>query len=204
MSKRRQVRERVLQALYAQEVSGDEADHVLATLIRPFFADDLVALRFAEKLFLRALDAREDADTLLQTHVKNWELGRLALTDRLVVRLAVGEMLYLEDVPPKVTLNEALELAKAFSTEKSGSFVNGVLDAILKDLREAGRLHKTGRGLVDVSVGAPRKRAARAAAADTAAANGTPDASAEGAAPPSPDGADDSAPPTDADASDAS
>lgn len=158
MSKRRQVRERVLQALYAQEVSGDEADHVLATLVRPFFADDLVALRFAEKLFLRALDARKDADALLQTHVKNWELGRLALTDRLVVRLAVGELLYLEDVPPKVTLNEALELAKAFSTEKSGSFVNGVLDAILKDLREAGRLRKTGRGLVDVSVVTPGKR----------------------------------------------
>ena len=158
MSKRRQVRERVLQALYAQEVSGDDADHVLGTLVRPPFADDPVALRFAEKLFLRGLDARADADALLETHVRNWELGRLALTDRLVIRLAVAELLYLDDIPPKVTLNEALELAKAFSTEKSGAFVNGVLDAILTDLREAGRLKKTGRGLVDVSPPTGRRR----------------------------------------------
>ena len=159
MSKRRQVRERALQALYAQELSGDSAEHVLATLVRPPFDDDPTALRFAEKLFLRALDVREEADALLQSHVRNWELSRLALPDRLVVRLAVAELLYFEDIPPKVTLNEALELAKAFSTEKSGAFVNGVLDAIYRALREAGRIMKSGRGLVDVNVGgAPRRR----------------------------------------------
>lgn len=151
MSKRRQVRERVLQALYAQEVSGDEAEHVLATLIQPTFREEPVYLRFAEKLFLRGLDVREEADALTARHVQNWELARLAVTDRVLIRMAVAELLYFEDIPPKVTLNEALELAKAFSTEKSGAFVNGVLDAILRDLREADRLKKTGRGLVGMT-----------------------------------------------------
>jgi N utilization substance protein B len=158
MSKRRQVRERVLQALYAQEVSGDDADLVLERIVRPPFEDEPTALRFAEKLFLRGMDAAAEADELLTAHVRNWELGRLALTDRIVVRVAVAEFLHFPDIPPKVTINEALELAKAFSTEKSGAFVNGVLDAILVDLRERGRLQKAGRGLVDASVNSGRRK----------------------------------------------
>lgn len=159
MSKRRQVRERVLQALYAHALSGDDAEHVLATLIRPPFAEEPTYLRFAEKLFLRALDVREEADALIARHVENWELDRLALTDRLVLRMAIAELLFFEDIPPKVTLNEALEVAKAFSTEKSGAFVNGVLDAVLRELQERGQLKKSGRGLVESSVGAggPRR-----------------------------------------------
>ena len=156
MSKRRQVRERVLQALYAHALSGDDAEHVLATLITPTFKDEPTYLRFAEKLFLRSLDARAEADALIGRHTENWELDRLALTDRLVLRMAIAEMLFFEDIPPKVTLNEALEVAKAFSTDKSGAFVNGVLDAVLRELRESGRLKKTGRGLVGTSVGARR------------------------------------------------
>jgi len=151
MSKRRQVRERVLQALYAQEVSGDEAEHVLATLIHPAFGEEPTYLRFAEKLFLRGLDVRGEADALTDRHAQNWELARLALTDRLVIRMAVAELLYFEDIPPKVTLNEALEVAKTFSTEKSGAFVNGFSDAFVRDLREAGGLKKSGRGLVGMS-----------------------------------------------------
>lgn len=169
MSKRRQVRERVLQALYAQEVSGDDADFVLEQIVRPTFTEDAVALRFAERLFLRGLDSREEADALLTEHVRNWELGRLALTDRLVVRMAVAEFLYFPDIPPKVTINEALELAKDFSTEKSGAFVNGVLDAILVHLRASGRLNKTGRGLIEATVAGGRRKRAPDPAGDAAA-----------------------------------
>lgn len=158
MSKRRQVRERVLQALYARELSGDDAEHVLATLIQPTFKGEPTYLRFAEKLFLHALDARGEADVLIARHVENWELDRLALTDRLVLLMAIAELLYFEDIPPKVTLNEALEVAKTFSTDKSGAFVNGVLDAVLRELQETGRLKKTGRGLVESSVGGGRRR----------------------------------------------
>ena len=154
MSKRRQVRERVLQALYAQEVSQDTADHVLATLIRPVYKDEPAYLQFAERLFLRSLEAREAAEEMIARHIQNWEISRLAPTDRLVLRMAVAELMYFEDIPPKVTLNEALEVAKAFSTEKSGAFVNGVLDAILTEMRERDQLKKTGRGLVEMSTSA--------------------------------------------------
>lgn len=153
LSKRRQVRERVLQALYAYEQSGDEAQHVLDTVVAPAFADERVYLRFAEKLFLASADTREAADKLIEAHIQNWDLARLALTDRLVLRMAIAEMLHFEDIPPKVSLNEAVEVARAFGTDKSGAFVNGVLDAVMRDLRESGRLHKTGRGLVDQTPG---------------------------------------------------
>ena len=151
LSKRRQVRERVLQALYAFEASEDSVDHVLATLIRPTFGEDRTALRFAERLFLKTADARAEADVLIDKHIENWDLGRLARTDRLVLWMAITEFLYFEDIPPKVTLNEAVEVARAFGTDKSGAFVNGVLDAVLRELREGDRIRKTGRGLVETS-----------------------------------------------------
>ena len=157
MSTRRQVRERVLQALYAQEVSGDSPEHILETLLHPPFKGEKTYTRFAEKLFLRGLDVRTEADTLLDRHVQNWELSRLALTDRLVLRMAVAEMLHFEDIPPKVTINEAVDIARAFGSEKSGAFVNGVLDAILKELRDEGRLKKSGRGLVNTTPPKPGK-----------------------------------------------
>lgn len=152
MSKRRQVRERVLQALYAAELSGDGAEHIIETLINPVFGDEKTYLRFAEKLLIRGLDVQDEADELIKKHIQNWELGRLALTDRLVLRMAIAEFLYFDDIPPKVTINEALEVAKAFSTRKSGSFVNGVLDAVLSELKENRRINKSGRGLVGMSV----------------------------------------------------
>lgn len=155
MSTRRQVRERVLQALYAQEVSGDTPEHVLKTLVRPPFEGEKTYSRFAEKLFVRGLDVRDEADQLLDTHVQNWELSRLALTDRLVLRMAVAEMLHFEDIPPKVTINEAVDLARTFGSEKSGAFVNGVLDAILAEFRREDRLNKKGRGLVNTSTPKP-------------------------------------------------
>ena len=149
LSKRRQVRERVLQALYAAELSEDEAADVLKKIVRPPFEEDNTYVRFAERLFLRTLDTRTAADVLMDSHVENWELSRLALTDRIVIRMAVAEMLHFADIPPKVTLNEYVEVARAFGTDKSGAFVNGVLDAILRELRETGRMQKSGRGLVE-------------------------------------------------------
>ena len=159
-SKRRQVRERVLQALFAFELSGDSAEHVLATVITPTFEGERVYADFARKLFLRAADARAEADTLVERHLQNWELSRLALTDRLVLWMAIAEFLYFEDIPPKVTLNEAVEVARAFGSDNSAGFVNGVLDAVLRDLRDAGRISKTGRGLVDAAPRVPRPKPA--------------------------------------------
>lgn len=150
------MRERVLQALYAYEASEDTVDHVLATLIRPVFEGDKTYLRFAERLFLKAADCRAEANVLIDKHTENWDLSRLAKTDRLVLWLAITEFLYFEDIPPKVTLNEAVDVARSFGTDKSASFVNGVLDAILRELRGSDRMRKTGRGLVE---SAPRSDA---------------------------------------------
>ena len=152
MSTRREARARTLQALYAREVSGDPADHVIKTVLRPGLEDPQhpQPYRFAERLFLLTLDHADEADALIVDHVRNWELERIALLDRLVLRMALTEILRFDDIPPKVTINEAIEVAKAFSTDRSGPFVNGILDAALKTLREQGRVKKSGRGLVEV------------------------------------------------------
>ncbi len=177
------MRERVLQALYAFELSGDDAEHVLKTVVLPGFEDERIYSDFARKLFLRSADARTEADTLIERHLQNWELSRLALTDRLVLWMAIAELLYFEDIPPKVTLNEAVEVARAFGSDNSAGFVNGVLDAILSDLRAAGRLAKTGRGLVDSGprVVPPAPVVEEAPAEDAAPDTASEDAPAEAA-----------------------
>lgn len=149
MSTRREIRARVLQALYAHELSGDDAQHVIRTLLNPKFEGD--DLRFAESLFLRTLGTAAAADALIEAHARNWAIGRIAVLDRLLLRMAITEFLRFEDVPPKVSINEAIEVAKEFSTDQSGTFVNGILDAALATLRDEGRLKKSGRGLVDVT-----------------------------------------------------
>jgi transcription antitermination protein NusB len=148
MSTRREARERVMQALYAFEMSGDEVNHILNTLVRPHIEDTAV-LRFAEQLVLRTIDNADEVDRLIEQHTKNWELDRIAVVDRLLLRMATVEMLRFEDIPPKVSINEAIEMAKKFSTPRSGQFINGILDAVLKDLKSEGRIQKTGRGLID-------------------------------------------------------
>ena len=148
MSRRRDARERVLQALYAGELSGSDIDHLLDTIVRPKLADDNAAQRFAVKLRVRTMEQADEANELIKKHTKNWDLRRIAVVDRLVLQMAITEILYFGDIPPKVSINEAIEIAKDFSTARSGQFVNGILDAVLEDLKQEGRLHKTGRGLI--------------------------------------------------------
>lgn len=137
-----------MQSLYALEVGGGEVKLYLDHVIRPDLDDDPNNMRFAETLLLRTIDMVEEADEIIGRHTQNWELGRIALIDHVLLRIAVCELLSFEDVPPKVTLNEAIEIAKIYSTPRSGQFINGVLDAIVLELYNAGRLRKSGRGLV--------------------------------------------------------
>jgi len=148
MSSRREARERTLQALYAFELGGGDASHVLGNVIEPGLKDDREAIEFATSLFLRTLDFAGEADETLVEYTKNWELSRIALIDRILLRMAMCEMLSFPDIPPKVTINEAIEVAKRFSTAKSGQFINGILDAVLLDFQKSGRLKKSGRGLI--------------------------------------------------------
>lgn len=148
MSTRREAREVAMQALYAFELGGGEASHILETIVKERLGDDREGIEFATRLFLRTLDRLEESDRLIERHTQNWDLSRIALIDRIVLRMAICEFRGFEDIPPKVTINEAIEVVKKYSTERSGQFVNGILDAILAELRTAGELRKKGRGLV--------------------------------------------------------
>lgn len=136
-----------MQALYAYELGGGTAPHILNTFLKLELAD-ATTYRFAESLFLRTLDRVDEADALIGRHADNWDLSRIALIDRILLRLAITEFLAFEDIPPKVSINEAIDVAKRYSTENSGKFINGVLDAVVLDLQQEGRLKKSGRGLV--------------------------------------------------------
>jgi transcription antitermination protein NusB len=149
MSKRRESRARALQALYSFELSGNEADHIVKHILHTGLTEDAEARRFAEQLFVQTLDHAPEVDEVIKRHIENWDISRLAVLDRLVLRMALTELLVFDDIPPKVTINEAIELAKGFSTEQSGVFVNGVLDAALQALTSEGRIRKAGRGLID-------------------------------------------------------
>ena len=148
MSKRRYARERTMQALYAQELAGGDSAHTIKTVIYPRLADDEATLEFALDLFRKCLEHQDEVIGIIEEHTQNWSLERIAIIDRILLQIAIIEFLYVDDVPPKVTMNELIEIAKRYSTNSSGRFVNGILDAILEDLTSKGRIVKKGRGLV--------------------------------------------------------
>lgn len=123
VGRRHEARERALKELYRLEMTRDVwSREAVEGHLPPFAAIlvDTVVRRTAE------------IDACLAGTVEHWSLDRLAVLDKLVLRLGVAELLYLGETPPKVVIDEAVELAKKFSTEKSGSFVNGVLDKVWK------------------------------------------------------------------------
>jgi transcription antitermination protein NusB len=95
---------------------------------------DESAKKFAEQLIQGILEHQEAIDTKIKSYSENWDFHRIAVVDRNILRLAIYELLFRDDIPPVVSINEAIDLAKKFSTEDSGRFVNGVLDRVKKDL----------------------------------------------------------------------
>jgi N utilization substance protein B len=148
MSSRRDAREHVMKALYAHEQADGDPDHLAAVLIDMPLEDDPPTREFADRLFRTTLDTMDEADEIIEKHAKNWEIHRIAVIDRCLLRMATTELLKFEEIPPKVSVDEAIDIAKKYSTPRSGTFVNGVVDAILLDLHEQERLNKSGRGLV--------------------------------------------------------
>ena len=151
MKNRRLVRETVLQSIYAHQQSGDSSEHIVNSIIKETVGTEKEARRFAERLFFLTLENQEEFDAIISKHIKNWEIQRLAMIDRMVLKMALCEFLHFEDIPTKVTINEAIELVKKFSTAKSGRFVNGILDAALEELNGQEKIKKTGRGLINKS-----------------------------------------------------
>jgi transcription antitermination protein NusB len=136
---RHQAREAALQILYFWEVGGADPEDAIAA----FFADHGAAASetvraFAIELVRGTTSEVTRLDARIREHSEHWRIERLAVIDRLILRMAVWELLHQPDTPPAVVLNEALELARTFSTDDSVRFVNGVLDAIRKGM-EAGR-----------------------------------------------------------------
>ena len=125
---RHQSRERALTLLYEAELKGESPSTVLAAL--PVAPDPYVTA-----LVTAVADRREDIDALIGDAAIGWDLDRMAVVDRNVLRLATAELLGEDDVPTAVILNEAVELASAFSTDDSGRFVNGVLATIATTVR---------------------------------------------------------------------
>lgn len=160
-SERRQAREAVLQSLYALELGGGSAEHVVRVVLMPRLPEEPSASNFGQQLLKRIIDMDKAADALVIEHAKNWALERMALIDKLLMRMAVTEFLCFEDVPPKVTINEVLELAKQYSTGQSNQFINGILDSVVYSLRSRGQLQKSRAGRIGMEALERRQDAER-------------------------------------------
>jgi N utilization substance protein B len=160
--RRRIIREKVMQALYAHEISKDPPEHVIKHVLAGI-EENKDAHAFAKQLVLATIRHKTDIDNVIRTKVANWEFDRIAMIDRLILRMSICEFLYFKDIPPKVSMNEAIEIAKLFSTERSGQFVNGILDAVLEDDALRHEMEKSGRGLFEG--GGPRANKHKAAKA---------------------------------------
>ena len=166
MGKRREARERAVQFLFqhdlnppadlpaalehfweSQRAAAIAEDKGVATWgqpveLPPATAEEEAIRAFADPLIRGTIEHRDEADGIITKHAKNWELHRIAAVDRNVLRLAIYEMLHREDIPPVVSINEAVDIAKKFSTQDSGKFVNGILDKVKGELMRPARIVK--------------------------------------------------------------
>lgn len=136
MGVRRDAREAAVQYLYQRELQADESDAMLPDFycLRGLSPS---ARKFCEHLLKGWMKHRTEIDEAIRQSTRNYEFSRLSSVDRNVLRIACRELLFCEDVPPAVVINEAIEIAKKFSSEESGKFVNGVLDNIRQSRRKA-------------------------------------------------------------------
>lgn len=131
MGARRKSRELALQMLFQHDVSGNEPEAVVLTF------DDLQSVKppvrdFAIRIFEGTVRHLEEIDRMITEQADNWRLSRMAVVDRNIIRMSIYEFLHESDTPKLVIIDEAIEIAKKFGTEKSGPFINGILDGILK------------------------------------------------------------------------
>ncbi len=141
----RQEREFALKIIFSKEFNS-EPWHKLVELLKE--EEQNKATDFAQQLIAGSLEHKQEIDAEIKRKLKNWDINRVAIMDRVILRMAITEFLYFEEIPPEVTMNEAIELAKIYSTERSGKFINGILDAVFKTLKKENKIEKSGRGLV--------------------------------------------------------
>lgn len=124
---------------------NDENDIKLQALYRDPEGDK----QFVTDLFCKAILHSDEFNSLIEKNTANWELERIATIDVLLMKMALTEVLYLSNIPVKVSINEYIDLAKEYSSPQSGRFINGVLDKIVIELKHEGKIRKTGRGLLE-------------------------------------------------------
>ena len=131
---RRRAREATMQALYALEINNGFPQDVLELCDDSFNNSENNI--YTRELFNCVVEKKSWADDLISKCLENWEYGRVAILDKILLRMGVSEIYYIDDVPPKVSISEMVEIAKVYSTEESSSFVNGILDTIYKNYSE--------------------------------------------------------------------
>jgi len=137
MGSRRKSRELVLQMLFQSDMGRQKADEVRRTFWRERNSVTGDVRGFAEDLFRVAMDRASEIDQLIEQHAEHWRMERMAAVDRNVLRTAVAELLGFPATPRPVVINEALEIARTFSSPESVQFINGVLDSVSRDLDPA-------------------------------------------------------------------
>ena len=132
-----------VQAIYANEIYPDNSNKIFDVILDIDEDGDWAplesvpskdAIKYGKKLYKLVIKIKNELDDLIKAKSKNWSINRITLLDRLILRMALAEMIYEEDVPPKVSIAEGVEIAKYFSTDESGSFVNGILDSVYNDI----------------------------------------------------------------------
>ena len=131
---RRKSRILAVQLAYGCELSENSAENLLETC----FTKKNIQKESVQKYSLQLVKITQleidKIDNIIENNSKNWEIKRIALTDKMVLRIAIAEMLHIKDVPQKVSISEAVEISKVFGTKESGAFVNGILDAVYKKI----------------------------------------------------------------------
>lgn len=135
MGKRRKARELVLQALYEAEFSDKSWEEILLNQIdrRGSIGD---TTEHARRLFFTTMEHLTQLDEHIKSSLENWDLQRVSLVDKNILRFALAEILYFDEIPSKVIINEAIEIAHRFSSRDAGRFINGLLDRFVREFRK--------------------------------------------------------------------
>ena len=129
-----------LQLLFASEISNEyKKDDLLDNFFQKS-SEPLVEnikksqIDYIQKLYETTISNKDEVDKIIEKKLNNWEMKRIAAIDKVILRMSISEMLYIDEVPPKVSISEGVEIAKVFSTDDSSSFVNGILDAVFNKI----------------------------------------------------------------------
>jgi N utilization substance protein B len=129
--RRKTAREIAMQLIFQMLIQDDYSNEMIAKLLQKI-SEENEQLPYIKNVVLRFTQNMQEIDSLIEVNSPDWKLNRMAKVDLAILRVAVTEILYLDDIPESVSINEAVEIAKKFSTEESGSFINGILGSIVE------------------------------------------------------------------------